>query len=134
MSVRTYIFPAYFRRAGKRGYSVDFPDLPGCISAGDDLEEALAMAREALSLHLYGMLEDGEAIPKPADPATIEAEKGAFVSPVEGRPDLAGDAIRNRSVKKTLTIPFWLNEEAERYHVNFSQLLQDALKERVGKR
>ena len=53
-------------------------------------------------------------------------------APVEGRPDMVGDEIRNRSVKKTLTIPYWLNEAAERNHVNFSQVLQEALKERVG--
>jgi hypothetical protein len=51
---------------------------------------------------------------------------------VEGRPDMVGDEIRNRSVKKTLTIPYWLNKEAERLHVNFSKALQDALRERIG--
>lgn len=90
------------------------------------------MAREALSLHLFSMVEDGESIPSASDPATLAHEEGAFVSPVEGRPDMVRDEIRNRSVKKTLTIPYWLNEEAERNNVNFSQLLQDALKERLS--
>lgn len=130
--MRTFLFPAYFRRTESGGYSVDFPDLPGCISAGDTLEEALSMAREALSLHLFGMDEDGEAIPPASDPSELRAETGTFVSPVEGHPDMARDEIRNRSVKKTLTIPYWLNEAAERNKVNFSQVLQDALKERVG--
>ena len=89
------------------------------------------MAREALSLHLFGMLEDGNDIPAPSDPETLPVEDAAFVAPVEGRPDMVGDEIRNRSVKKTLTIPYWLNEEAERQHVNFSQVLQDVLRERV---
>ena len=127
-----WFFPSYFRHVESGGYSIDFPDLPGCVSAGDDLEEALAMAREALSLHLFGMLEDGDGIPTASDPATLPAEDGAFVAPVEGRPDMVGDEIRNRSVKKTLTIPNWLNKEAERHHVNFSQVLQDALRERIG--
>lgn len=130
--MRTLLYPAYFRRVESGGYSVDFPDLPGCVSAGDSLGEALAMAREALSLHLYGMAEDGDAIPAPSDPAAVAPEEGAFVAPVEGRPDMIRDDIRNRSVKKTLTIPYWLNEEAERHHVNFSQVLQEALRERVG--
>jgi predicted RNase H-like HicB family nuclease len=130
--MRTHLFPAYFRRVDSGGYAVDFPDLPGCVSAGDDLEEALVLAREALSLHLFGMTEDGDSIPTPTDPAAIPAEYGAFVAPVEGRPDMVGDEIRNRSVKKTLTIPYWLNEAAERNHVNFSQVLQEALKDRVG--
>jgi len=130
--MKTFFYPAYFRRTDSGTYSVDFPDLPGCVSAGATLEEALSMAREALSLHLYGMIEDGDAIPEPSDPTAVVAEPGAFVAPVEGRPDMMRDAIRNRSVKKTLTIPYWLNEEAERNHINFSQVLQDALKERIG--
>jgi len=130
--MKTYLYPAYFRRVESGGYSVDFPDLPGCVSAGDSLEEALAMARESLSLHLYGMAEDGDAIPAPSDPAAIPAEQGAFVAPVEGRPEMVGDEIRNRAVKKTLTIPYWLNEAAEAQHVNFSQVLQEALRDIVA--
>ena len=130
--MHTYLYPAYFRRVPSGGYSVDFPDLPGCVSAGDTLEEALSMARQALSLHLYGMNEDEEAIPAASEPSDLPQEEGAFVSPVEGRPDMVRDEIRNRSVKKTLTIPYWLNEEAERDKINFSQVLQDALKERIG--
>jgi hypothetical protein len=90
------------------------------------------MARESLSLHLYGMAEDGDAIPAPSDPAAIPAEQSAFVAPVEGRPEMVGDEIRNRAVKKTLTIPYWLNEAAEAQHVNFSQVLQEALRDIVA--
>jgi predicted RNase H-like HicB family nuclease len=130
--MQAYLYPAYFRRTVLGGYSVDFPDLPGCVSAGDNLAEALAMAREALSLHIFGMIEDDDEIPAASDPAAIPAEERAFVAPVEGRPDMVGDEIRNRSVKKTLTIPFWLNEAAEESNINFSQVLQDALKAKIG--
>jgi hypothetical protein len=78
------------------------------------------------------MDEDGEVIPSASDPSTLPAEDGAFVSPVEGRPDMVRDEVLNRSVKKTLTIPYWLNEAAERNKVNFSQVLQDVLKEHLG--
>jgi predicted RNase H-like HicB family nuclease len=130
--MKTYLYPAYFRRVDSGGYSVDFPDLPGCISAGDNLEEALTMAREALSLHLYGLLEEGVSIPTASDPTQLPVEEGAFIAPIEGRPDMVGDQIRNRSIKKTLTIPYWLNEAAEAQHINFSQVLQEALRERIG--
>ena len=127
------LFAAIFRPVGKAGhYSVDFPDLPGCVSAGDSLEETFTMASEALSLHLFGMKEDGETIPLASDPASIGVKAGEFVSLVEARPDLVGDEIRNRSVKKTLTLPKWLNDEAERRRINFSQVLQEALKKRIG--
>lgn len=130
--MKTYLYPAYFRHVDSGGYSVDFPDLPGCISVGDTLEEALTMAREALSLHLYGMIDDGDAIPAASDPTMLPNEPGAFISPVEGRPDMVRDEIRNHAVKKTLTIPYWLDEEAKQAGINFSQVLQDALKERIG--
>ena len=130
--MKTYLYPAYFRRVESGGFSVDFPDLPGCITAGDSLADSLTMAREALSLHLYGMEEAGGQFPSPSEPEAIPAVAGAFVAPVEGRPDMAADEIRNKSVKKTLTIPNWLNETAEQHHINFSQVLQSALKERLG--
>ncbi|MEI8096461.1 MAG: type II toxin-antitoxin system HicB family antitoxin [Spirochaetales bacterium] len=130
--MKTFLYPAYFHRDEAGLYGIEFPDLPGCFSAGDDLEDALSMAREALSLHLYGLLDDGDLPPAATDPERVPQKEGAFVVPIEGRPEMVRDAIRNRSVKKTLTIPNWLNEEAERNHVNFSQVLQEALKARMG--
>lgn len=129
--MKAYIFPAYFRRVSSGGFSIDFPDLPGCISAGDTIEEAMAMAREALSLHLYGLLEDNEPVPSASDLPELRQEKDAFLTLVEGRPDMVGEVIRNKAVKKTLTIPYWMNEEAERLNINFSQVLQDAVRERI---
>jgi hypothetical protein len=90
------------------------------------------MAREALSLHIYGMWEDGDPLPEPSDPSAVATGPGEFVSLIEARPDLVKDEIENRSVKKTLTIPKWLNDEAERRRVNFSQILQEALKRKIG--
>lgn len=130
--MKTYVFPAFFRKLENGSYSIDFPDLPGCATAGSNLDEAMSMAREALSLHLFGMLEDGEALPEPSDIASVVYEPGTAMALVEGRPDIVKAELRNRSVKKTLTIPHWLNQEAERVHLNFSQVLQDALRERLG--
>ncbi|MDR1687500.1 MAG: type II toxin-antitoxin system HicB family antitoxin [Clostridiales bacterium] len=111
------------------GYSIYFPDLPGCISCGDNIEHATKMAKEALGLHYWGMEKDGDEIPKPTKPPFEDMESVDFVVPVEIFPDIVKDAIENRAVKKTLTIPHWLNAEAEAANVNFSQLLQNALKE-----
>ena len=130
--MKTYIYPAYFRKTEHDGYSIDFPDLPGCASAGSTLEEAMTMGREALSLHLYGMIEDDESLPAPSELPQVRQEPEAFLALVEGRPDIVKAELRNRAVKKTLTIPYWLNEEAERLHINFSQVLQDAIRERIG--
>ena len=72
-------FPALFTPAEEGGFTVRFPDLPGCITEGDTLEEALRNAGEALGLHLYGMEEDGDEIPSPSAPEGIDAESGSVM-------------------------------------------------------
>jgi len=82
--------------------------LPGCVTEGDTLEEAVEMASHAMALHLYGMERDGDEIPTPSKPSSIhfpeDANKSAFVTLIQARTKPARDAIRNRAVKKTLTI------------------------------
>lgn len=128
----SYIYPAVFENGAHHGYTVTFPDLPGCVTEGETLEEALHMAKEALELHLYGMEEDHDHVPLPSPPATIRLTAGCFVSLVEVWMPLVRDEMQNRAVKKTLTIPKWLNDIAEKKQVNFSQVLQLALKEYLG--
>ena len=127
-----YLFPAVFELGDVKGYCVTFPDLPGCITEGDTLEEALRMAREALELHLYGMEEEGDSIPTPTAPEKIPFVTGAFVTVVEAWMTLIRDEMANKAIKKTLTIPKWLNDAAEQEHVNFSHILQGALKDYLG--
>lgn len=127
-----YIYPALFEVGDEKGYTVTFPDLPGCITEGDSMEEALHMAKEALELHMYGVEEDGEAIPDPSQPEKIVAPANTFVSLVEVWMPMVRDEMENRAIKKTLTIPKWLNDVAEKNKVNFSQILQSALKEYLG--
>ncbi len=126
-----YIYPAVFSFADD-GISIEFPDLPGCYPCADTLEEAVKNAKEALGLHLYGMEEDGEKIPQPSDVRTLSQEPGTICMLVEVYMPPLRDKIRNRYVKKTLSIPYWLNAEAERNGVNFSGVLQEALKSYLG--
>lgn len=129
----SYVFPAIIE-SGERNYSVYFPDLPGCVSSGTSIQEAINESKEALAFHLWGMEQDGEAIPAPSNYKDIKDE----ISPddVLCYIDVNMFSIRkemnNKPVKKTLTIPWYLNELAEKQRVNFSQLLQSALKERLG--
>lgn len=127
-----YIFPAVFDPEEEGSYCITFPDLPGCITTGDTLEEALYMAKDALELHLYGMEADGEPIPNPTPPEKIKVPKGGFVSLIQVWMPPIRDEMANKAVKKTLTIPKWLNDIAESEKVNFSHLLQTALKEYLG--
>lgn len=127
-----YLFPAVFEPGENKGYCVTFPDLPGCITEGDTLEEALRMAKEALELHIYGMEEDGDDIPQPTPPEKIQDPGDGFVTVIEAWMDLVRDEMANKAVKKTLTIPKWLNDLAEKSQINFSHILQVALKTRLG--
>lgn len=135
-SGRAYIYPAIFDPNENGGFTVTFPDLPGCITEGNNMDDTLAMAAEALALHLYGMERDGDQIPNPSKPAEVQlhddADPGAFVTLVQARTKPIHDEMANRAVKKTLTIPQWLNDEAEKAGINFSQVLQFALKEKLG--
>lgn len=129
-----YYFPAIFDpdTDNENGFTVTFPDLPGCITEGSNMDEAVYMAKDALVGFLYGMEEDGEQIPTPSNPSNIDLPQGAFISIIEVRTDYIRDEIENKAVKKTLTIPKWLNDAAEKENINFSQLLQFAIKERLG--
>lgn len=117
------IYPAVFHKEDN-AYWVEFPDLEGCSSFGDTLEEALANAREALEGYSISLIENKEKLPPPSDISGITPSDG-FVSIVDI--DLSAYLNRAKAVKKTLTIPEWLNEAAMERGINFSQTLQDAL-------
>jgi len=115
------------------GYGVYFPDLPGCISYGKTYDEAEKMASKALGLHIYGIEKDKEPLPKPSAPNDLEidgeTESGYIVSLVTVYPDIVRNELDNRAVKTNVTLPAWLKEIAEERNVNYSGLLQTALRE-----
>lgn len=126
-----YVYPAVFHPNEDDGsFTVIFPDLPGCITEGKSLSNAIFMAEDALAMWLWYNERDNAAIPPPSD--TVSVDPPEFVTLI------AADTIDwcqkndGRAVKKTLSIPNWLNTRAERAGINFSQILQDALKERLG--
>ena len=131
MKKDSYVYPAVFGRTAT-GYSVHFPDLPGCITVGKTLDEAHRMAREALGLHLWGMEEDGELIPQNTPIDSIEDEQGYTIGLVEVWMLPVRAELDTKAVKKTLTIPSYLNSLAEKRKINFSRVLQSALKKELG--
>ena len=118
------------------GVHVTFPDLPGCVTFGKDEDEAIRMAKEALALHLYGMEQDHDEIPAPSElkllseHEALEANETFFL--VEAFMPAFREKQSKRFVKKTLSIPYWLNAEAERQGINFSQTLQQAIKQQLN--
>lgn len=126
-----YIYPAIFNYA-EDGISVSFPDLPGCLTCAHDLETAMARAREALGLYLADSEQNGEAIPEPSRVSSLTLGEGDEPTLVEVFMPPIRSQMKYPSVKKTLTLPAWLNTAAEAAHVNFSQVLQEGLKTRLG--
>lgn len=120
-------YPAVFHPEADGGYSVDFPDLLGCVTEGDTLADAVKMAEDALGIYLYSLKEDKEAAPAPSDPADIETEGREFVSLVEYDELEYLKRTDTHAVKKTVTIPGWLDTIARERNVNFSHVLQNAL-------
>ena len=109
------------------GYTVEFPDLPGCVTEGDTLADAIYMAEDAASGWVLGELEDGRDIPKASPLTSIPLDDAEFVSPVVLDMDSYAEKYGNKAIRKNLTIPAWLNTFAEKQKVNFSQVLTDAL-------
>lgn len=127
-----YHFIAVLEYGESGTIGVYFPDLPGCVSAADTTEQAITNAKEALSLHLYGMEEDSEKIPAPSELSAIELNRGEIPVMVDLYMKPFRERMNTRYVKKTLSIPNWLNTAAEEQHINFSAVLQSALMEQLN--
>ena len=102
----------------------------GCPCAQSE-DEAYKNASEALGVHLFGMEQDGDAIPRPTSVWNIHPEDGGVVVLVRVYMPSIRYATVTRSVTRTVTLPAWLNAAACERNVNFSQVLQDALKQQL---
>ena len=133
-------YPACFYK-DENGYSVIFPDLNNTATCGDTLDEAMAMAIDCLAGYLYTLQQEDEPVPSPSPLSSVSATNVAkeldfdpgecFVSFVTV--DVAEYAKKHfeKSIRKTLTIPAWLNAAALEQGINFSQVLQEALRAKL---
>ena len=123
------IYPAIFKPFTDQsgGYVVEFPDLPGCVTEGKNLEQAIEMGIDAASGWILGELEDGEQIPRASGYFEITAENGCMINMLLLDIDAYEEKYGEKAVRKNLTIPAWLNTFAEKNNINFSKLLQDTL-------
>lgn len=125
-----YIYPAIFTYEPGKEIAVTFPDLDVATS-GEDEDDALLSARELLGCVIYGLEEDGEPIPAPTPLAQVAVEDNERAVLVDVYMPSIRMAQVNKSVSRTVTLPAWLNAKALELNVNFSQVLQDALKEKL---
>ena len=124
----SYEFVAIFNYA-EDGISISFPDLPGCLSCADTTEEALKNAEEVLGLVLYDMEQENEEIPTPTPLEKVICKNQDRAVLINVWMPLIRNELDEQAVKKTLTIPKWLNTLAEKENINFSKVLQSSLKE-----
>lgn len=127
-----YAYPAVFTPEENGAYSVNFPDLESCYTCGDNLTDSIMMAEDVLAFVLYGYERDEKIVPVPSNIETFHLQPGEFVNYIACDTLAYRKMHSNRSVKKTLSIPEWLNEAAERAGINFSGVLQDALMKQLN--
>ena len=122
----SFIFPAVFSK-DEDGYSVYFPDIEGAFTCGDTFEEAVFMAKDCLELNLDGI----EELPKIINIEDIKLEENEYVVMIGADMISYRKKYQSQPVKKTLTIPKWLNDLGVQRKINFSKLLQESLKKEL---
>ena len=123
--MKKYIYPGIFYKEND-SYWMEFPDLAGCQSFGDTLTDLYIYAREALSAYCKECIKQGIDLCAPSDVFSLSVPENAFVSLVEAKFN-----VESKNVKKTLSIPSWLNDRAVAANINFSQTLQKALRDEL---
>jgi predicted RNase H-like HicB family nuclease len=127
-----YVYPAIFSKDEDGLIFVDFPDVKSCYTQGNDMADALEMAEDVLCLTLYHLEKDGKEIPEPSAPGAFTLKENDVVSLVHCDTIFYKRFYSSKVIKKTLTIPSWLNDAALEKNINFSQTLQNALIEQLN--
>jgi predicted RNase H-like HicB family nuclease len=127
-----YVYPALFKPNPTGGYIVSVPDAPGCITGGKNLKESLEMIKDALAVYLCSVEDHDESIPPASKPFDIGLdEPDSFTTLIEIDTVRYRSETDNKSIRKNVSLPAWLNFKAEQANINFSQALQEVLRERL---
>jgi predicted RNase H-like HicB family nuclease len=124
-----YTYPAIFENEQEGGYSIYFPDIEGCYTQAKDTTEGIENANDALCLMLYELEKQGKSIPKPTNIKNIKVGENDRVTLIACDTQFYKNYFEGKSVKINTTIPLWLKEAGEKRNVNFSQILQNGVKE-----
>ena len=123
-TIQEYVYPAVFHANEDGTYTIIFPDLPGCISEGKSLGNAMKMAEAALTQWIEYLNDSKEEIPKPSNLQDVELENNEFVNFIRA------DIKDSRAVKRTISLPRWMDEQAAEEGLSLSKILQEALSKR----
>ena len=130
--MKKLFYPAIFHFAEEGGFWISFPDFPECFTQGDNMQQAYEMASDALGLAITSLLDEQTNLPSPTEPYKIMIKEKEVCVIIEFDLLAYKKRTNSKAVKKTLSIPEWLNEEAMSANLNFSQILQEALKEHLN--
>lgn len=129
------VYPAVFYPCeDKHGYTVIVPDLPGCITEGESLPDAIFMGTDAASGWVLDELEDGKDVPKATPLDKVVPKKGGFTNLLVLDMDAYAEKYGNKAVRKNITIPAYMNTFIERNEISLSRIAQDAISVRMQKR
>ncbi len=127
--MKKLIYPCVVRKEDDIYYA-NFPDFNACFTDAESIDELFANTKEVLNGVIFTMLKNKMDLP--ADVENIKLEEGEFLILVESPVGAIKDRINNMAVKKTLTLPAWMNEMAMEHDINFSQVLQEGLKRELN--
>ncbi len=120
-----YVYPALFHSNADGSFTITYPDLPGCISEGKSLGNAMYMAQSALTQWIEYLKDEKQPLPSASGFESIETAQGEFVNLIRA------DVKDSRAVKRTVSIPKWMDDKVIEYGFSLSRVLQDALKEKL---
>lgn len=132
MYKENYMFPAIIEKLGEKDYNVTFVDFDYITTYGETLSDAYTMAEDALKLALFDLYEDKKEIPESSDIDKFRVGSKQTLILVKVNLKEILKQYDNKAVKKTLTVPSWLNKQAEEQKINFSKVLQEALQEKLN--
>jgi len=124
-----YTYPAVFEKEEEGGYSIYFPDVDGCYTQAEDIAEGIENAGDALCLMLYELEKQEKPVPSFSNIKDIKVREDDIVTLIACDTKFYKNYFEGKSVKINATIPLWLKEAGEKRHVNFSQILQNGVKE-----
>lgn len=130
--MKKLFYPALFHKAEEGSFWITFPDFPECMTQGENMQDAYEMAWDALGLAVVSRIENRESLPPVTEPYAVTLDPDTFCVVVPFDLISYQKKHNSKAVKKTLSIPEWLNEAATDRNVNFSQVLQDALLQKLN--
>jgi predicted RNase H-like HicB family nuclease len=128
-----FVYPVIFSREEDGSFCVYAPDIPGCVTEASDYADGVTKIRDGICGMLYAMERGGLSVPKPSDPGGVRLEPGDVVALVDAPLEDYKRRVGNRAVRRTISIPEWMDDLVSRSGISLSQVMQDALRQTLNR-